>query len=88
MIETVQGSVREQAAYLVDMAKADALDLLGESRQAFEFRNSSESRTLTCTTTAADTAASRQKNPTIGNPPRARMAPPMDAPKNPMLHHC
>ena len=36
MVETVQGSAREQVAYLVDMAKADALDLLGETRQAFE----------------------------------------------------
>ncbi len=26
----------EQAAYMVDMAKSDALDLLGETRQAFE----------------------------------------------------
>ena len=25
-----------QVAYIVDMAKADALDLLGETRQAFE----------------------------------------------------
>ena len=36
LIETLQGSAREQVAYLVDMAKADALDLLGETRQAFE----------------------------------------------------
>ena len=36
LVETVQGSAREQGAYLVDMAKADALDLLGETRQAFE----------------------------------------------------
>ena len=36
LVETVQGSAREQVAYLVDMAKADALDLLGETRQAFE----------------------------------------------------
>ena len=36
LVETVQGSDREQVAYLVDMAKADALDLLGETRQAFE----------------------------------------------------
>ena len=35
LVETVQGSAREQVAYLVDMAKADALDLLGETRQAF-----------------------------------------------------
>ena len=36
LVETVQGSAREQVAYLVDMAKADALDLLGETSQAFE----------------------------------------------------
>ena len=36
LIENVQGAAREQVAYLVDMAKADALDLLGETRQAFE----------------------------------------------------
>ena len=36
LVETVQGSAKEQVAYLVDMAKADALDLLGETRQAFE----------------------------------------------------
>ena len=36
LVETVQGSAREQVAYLVDMAKADALDLPGETRQAFE----------------------------------------------------
>ena len=36
LVETVQGSAREQVAFLVDMAKADALDLLGETRQAFE----------------------------------------------------
>ena len=35
-IESVQGVAKEQVAYMVDMAKADALDLLGESRQAFE----------------------------------------------------
>ncbi|MCZ6675493.1 MAG: hypothetical protein O7C75_21405 [Verrucomicrobia bacterium] len=38
---TNQGSIekvraKEQVAYLVDMAKADALDLPGESRQALE----------------------------------------------------
>ena len=27
---------KEQVAYMVDMAKAEALDLLGEPRQAFE----------------------------------------------------
>ena len=36
LIEQVQGSVIEQVAYMVDMAKADALDLLGENRQALE----------------------------------------------------
>ena len=36
LIESVQGAAREQVAYVVDMAKADALDLLGETRQAFE----------------------------------------------------
>ena len=34
--ENVQVAVKEQVAYMVDMAKADALDLLGETRQAFE----------------------------------------------------
>ena len=37
LIENVQGAAREQVAYMVDMAKADALDLLGETRQSFEF---------------------------------------------------
>ena len=36
LIENVQGTAKAQVAYLVDMAKADALDLLGETRQAFE----------------------------------------------------
>ena len=36
LIESVQGVAREQIAYMVNMAKADALDLLGETRQAFE----------------------------------------------------
>ena len=36
LIENVQGTAKAQVAYLVDMAKADALDLLGESRQALE----------------------------------------------------
>ena len=36
LIESVHGATREQVAYMVDMAKADALDLLGEARQAFE----------------------------------------------------
>jgi hypothetical protein len=36
LIGNVQEAVREQVRYMVDMAKADALDLLGETRQAFE----------------------------------------------------
>ena len=28
--------LRQETAYMVDMAKADALDLLGETRQAFK----------------------------------------------------
>ena len=36
LIESAHGATREQVAYMVDMAKADALDLLGEARQAFE----------------------------------------------------
>ncbi len=36
LIEKIQGAAMEQVAYMVDMAKADALDLLGENRQAFE----------------------------------------------------
>ena len=36
LIERVQGAVREQVGYMVDMAKADALELLGETRQAWE----------------------------------------------------
>jgi hypothetical protein len=36
LIENVQGAAKEQAAYMVDMAKADALELLGENRQALE----------------------------------------------------
>ena len=36
LIENVQGAAREQIAYLVDTTKADALDLLGEIRQALE----------------------------------------------------
>lgn len=31
-----EGAAMEQVAYMVDMAKSDALDLLGETRQAFE----------------------------------------------------
>ena len=36
LIENVQAAAKEQVAYLVDMAKADALDLLGETRQALD----------------------------------------------------
>ena len=36
LVERVQGAAKEQASYLVGMANADALDLLGESRQALE----------------------------------------------------
>ena len=36
LIESVQGAAKEQVAYMVDMAKADALDVIGESRQAWE----------------------------------------------------
>ena len=36
LIESAQGAAKGQVAYLVDMAKADALDLLGENRRALE----------------------------------------------------
>ncbi len=36
LIESIQGAVKAQVAYMVDMAKSDALDVLGESRQAWE----------------------------------------------------
>jgi len=36
LVKNVQGAAKEQVAYIVDMAKADALDLLGETRQAFD----------------------------------------------------
>ena len=36
LIENTKVAAEEQAAYFVDMAKADALDLLGETRQALE----------------------------------------------------
>jgi len=36
LIENVQGVAREQVAYMVDMAKADALELLGEYKKAAE----------------------------------------------------
>ncbi|PKB80034.1 MAG: hypothetical protein BZY88_10190 [SAR202 cluster bacterium Io17-Chloro-G9] len=36
LIENVQKAAAEQVAYMVDMAKSDAMDLLGETRQAFE----------------------------------------------------
>ncbi len=34
LIEGVEGAAREQVAYLVDMAKANALDFLGEPENA------------------------------------------------------
>ena len=36
LIESAQGAARAQVAYMEDMAKAEALDLLGETRQALE----------------------------------------------------
>ena len=36
LVENVEGSARAQVAYFVDMAKAEALDLLGETRQGWE----------------------------------------------------
>jgi len=36
LIENVQGAAKGQVAFMVDLAKADALVLLGENRQAFE----------------------------------------------------
>ena len=36
LVENVQGAARELVGYMVDMAKADALDLIGETRLAFE----------------------------------------------------
>ena len=36
LIENVQRPARAQDAYMVNMAKAEALDLLGETRQALE----------------------------------------------------
>ena len=36
LIKNLQGAVSEQVAYMVVMAKADALDLLRDTRQAFE----------------------------------------------------
>lgn len=35
-IQNAQEAAKEQVGYLVDMAKSEALDLLGETRQAFE----------------------------------------------------
>ena len=34
--ESAESTTKEQVSYLVDMAKADALDLLGENGQALE----------------------------------------------------
>jgi len=36
LIENVDGAAKEQVAYLVDMAKADALEVVGDTRQALE----------------------------------------------------
>ena len=36
LVENAPGAAREQVAYMVDMAKADVLDLMGETLQAFE----------------------------------------------------
>ena len=36
LIENAQGTASGQVAYMVDMAKADALELLGETQKAFE----------------------------------------------------
>ena len=37
LMENVGEAATEQIAYLVDLAKADALEILGENRQALEF---------------------------------------------------
>lgn len=36
MVEAVREVVVDQVAYIVDIAKADALDMLAETRQAVE----------------------------------------------------
>ena len=36
LIESVQVATKDQVSYLVDMAKADALEILGETRQSLE----------------------------------------------------
>ena len=36
LVEAVREAVADQVAYMVDMAKAEALDMLGETRQAVE----------------------------------------------------
>ena len=36
LMESAQVAAKEQVAYLVDMAKADGLDVLGENHQALE----------------------------------------------------
>ena len=47
LVEAVQRVAKEQVANLVDMAKADALDLLGETRQALSWwTDTSYDRTL------------------------------------------
>jgi len=47
LVEAVQRVAKEQVANLVDMAKADALDLLGETRQELSWwTDTSYDRTL------------------------------------------
>ena len=36
LVENIQGAAKDQVVYMVDMAKSEALGLLGEDRQAFE----------------------------------------------------
>ena len=36
LVEAVREAVSDQVAYMVDMAKAEALDMLGETRLALE----------------------------------------------------
>ena len=36
LIENVQGNAKEQVTYFVDMAKSDALEMLGETRKSVE----------------------------------------------------
>ena len=39
LIEQIQTVAAEQVTYMVDCAKADALDLIGETREAFKLRD-------------------------------------------------